>query len=262
MKTIKLLISILLISSLAACVSLPKTPAFDLPLGAKVGYDISVAETIAHTHYGTTVFNNFRRVKEGAEWGLNDYAKSETERLIRLHGFEPVEIKLEELVVDEEKLSENADQAELDARHNARLTKLAEMDVQAMIVLKAHENIVAYECSNYGCTEFSAEHAGFYSRGMLFFPAILHAVLPSSNTAYVVEPFSPVYKLEGPYSQFDPQLNLMKGFKPADFKNMSDEEWLAVKEKLEELITLIIDNNVKSLRAGSDGQGGFIRDVP
>jgi len=262
MKIVKLFTSILLLVSITACVSLPNTPAFDLPTGSKVGYDISLSEEIGHAHYGTTVFNNFVRVQEGKNWELDEFAKSEAQRLIRLHGFEPFEIRQDEVFHDLAELPKKPTDVQLQEHLDKRLKKLAEMGLGAVFSLNSHRNMVAMECSNFGCAEFYANTPGFYSRGLVFLPPFLHAVLPSSHGSYIVEPYAPISNHAGPYSKYNPQLKLMKGFKPVNFKEMTNEEWLAVKVKLLELITEIIANNIMAIRAGADGEGGYLRKVP
>lgn len=261
MKIIKLSTIVLMLVSISACVSLPNTPAFDLPTGSKIGYDISLSEDVGHAHYGTTVFNNFARVQEGKSWGLNEYAKSEAQRLIRLHGFEPVEIKQDETFQDLAELPEKPTDVQLQEQIDKRVKILAGMGLGAVFSLNSHRNMVAMECSNFGCSEFYADTPGFYSRGLVFLPPFLHAVLPSSHSSYIVEPYAPISNHKGPYSKYNPQLKLMKGFKPANFKQMTDDEWLTVKAKLEELITEIIANNIMAIRAGADGEGGYLREV-
>lgn len=261
MKITKLFISTLLLVSISACVSLPNTPAFDLPVGSKIGYDISLSEDIGHAHYGTTVFNNFIKVQEGKNWSLNKFAKSEAQRLIQLHGYEPFEIKPDELFSELGELPKKPTDAELQGHLDRRLEKLSEEGVSAVFSLNSHRNIVATECSNFGCTEFYADTPGFYSRGLVLLPPFLHAVLPSSHSTYIVEPYVPILNLKGPYSKYNPQLKHKKGFKPANFKKMTDEEWLSVKKTLEELITETIANNIMSIRAGADGEGGYLREV-
>jgi len=242
MKITKLFISTLLLVSISACVSLPNTPAFDLPVGSKIGYDISLSEDIGHAHYGTTVFNNFIKVQEGKNWSLNKFAKSEAQRLIQSHGYEPFEIKPDELFSELGELPKKPTDAELQGHLDRRLEKLSEEGVSAVFSLNSHRNIVATECSNFGCTEFYADTPGFYSRGLVLLPV-------------------PILNLKGPYSKYNPQLKHKKGFKPANFKKMTDEEWLSVKKTLEELITETIANNIMSIRAGADGEGGYLREV-
>lgn len=262
MKIVKLFVSISLLVSLSACVSFPNTPAFDLPAGSKIGYDISLSEDIGHAHYGTTIFNNFIKVEEEQSWKLNEFAKSEAQRLIRLHGFEPVEIKQDEFFQELAELPEKSTTEQKDEYLSKRLKVLSQEGVDAVFVLNSHKNIVATECGNFGCTEFYANTPGFYSRGLVFLPPFLHAVLPSSHNSYVVAPYAPISNQKGPYSKYSRQLKLMKGFKPANFKKMTNAEWLTVKVTLEELITEIIANNIMAIRAGADGEGGYLRDVP
>jgi len=122
--------------------------------------------------------------------------------------------------------------------------------------------MVAMECSNFGCAEFYAEAPGFYSRGLVLLPPFLHAVLPSSNSSYIVEPYAPISNLKGRYGRYDSQLKHMKGFKPEKFKAMTKEEWALVESSLKELITEITANNIRSIHAGADGEGGYLREVP
>ena len=261
MKIIKLFTTIVVLMSISACVSLPNTPAFDLPSGSKIGYDISLSENIGHAHYGTTVFNNFDRVQEGRSWNLNEFAKSEAERLIRLHGFEPFQINQDEVFKELAELQPKATDAQLQEHQDKRLKILTDIGVAAVFTLKSHRNMVAMECSNFGCAEFYADNPGFYTRGLVLLPPFLHAALPSSHGSYIVKPYGVITDHKGPYSQLNPQLKLMKGFKPANFKKMNDEEWLTVKTKLEELITEIIAKDIMSIRAGADGEGGYLREV-
>lgn len=262
MKSIKLLITILWLVSMTACVSVPNTPAFDLPTGSKIGYDIVLDEKISHTHYGTTIFNNFVRVKEDENWALNEFAKSEAQRLIQLYGFEPFEIKRDEFFSELPELPKKPTEEQVQEHLDQRLKQLSQEGVAAVFTLMSHRNTVAMECSNFGCTEFYADTPGFYSRGLVFLPPFLHAVLPSSHSSYIVKPYGSINNSRGPYSEYQPQLKLIEDFKPADFKQMTDEEWLTVKANLEELITNIIENNIKAIRAGADGEGGYLREVP
>ncbi len=261
--------SLWLLVTLSACVSYPNTEAFDLPTGAKIGYEIELSEQIGHTHYGTTVFNNISKVNETQNWALNLYAKTEAKRLIEEHGFIAVEVNQadsdEARNIVEKSEGRSLSESDIDkirSLENAKLEKLkADYNVDAMITLTSHENVVAMECGSYGCTEFRAKYPGFYSRGLVLLPPFLHAVLPSINSAYLVDPYKPIHKFIGPYGKLNPQLLIMKGFKPEKFKSMTDKEWSAVEAKLKELITNVIANNVKALKAGADGQGGFIRSV-
>jgi len=269
MKIIKIITIFSLLLMCSACVSFPNTAAFDLPQGAKVGYDISLSEEIAHTHYGTTVFNNIKKPYPDLNWELNEHAKSETIRLLKSYDFEPVEIGEIMSVEDQKKLKElegsllndetsvvfkEFEQKRIDILKN-------KYGVAALVTMKSFPGVVSSECGNFGCTDFTAEHPGFYTRGLALLPPFLHAVLPSYTSAMVLEPIAPIQNYGGPYAQITPQLLHMKSFKPSNFKAMTESEWGQVKEKLHALITRNLENYVKALKAGADGNGGFVRDV-
>ena len=269
MKTIRLITILSLLALCSACASLPNTAAFDLPKGVKVGYDITLSEEIRHTHYGTTVFNNIDKPYPDLNWALNAHAKNEAVRLLQLYDFVPVEIGDVYSVEDQEKLKAldgatlNDETAEaFKALEQSRVDTLKnKYGVAALVTMKSFPGVVASECGNFGCTDFRAETPGFYSRGLVLLPPFLHAVLPSYTSAMVIEPYSPIHNYNGPYAQGEPQLLRMKGFKPANFKSMTDQEWDEVKVKLYALITRNLTNYIKALKAGADGKGGYIRDV-
>ncbi len=269
MKSLKLLISLFIISLCSACVSYPKTAAFDLPQGARVGYQVKLSEEIGHTHYGTTVFNNIDRPYLDYDWGLNDYANKEAVRLLTEYGFEPVLVD----EVSSQNMVAELEATDFDALTEEKLKLIQESQAERLGVLKnqyriaalismhSAPGVVATECGSYGCSEFEAKRPGFYSRGLALLPPFLHAVLPSRTSASVIDPDTPVYAFTGRYAIANPQLLHMKGFKPNKFKAMTIDEWAQVKTKLYELITRNLENYVQALRAGADGNGGFVRDV-
>lgn len=246
---------------------MPKTPMFEVAKGTKIGYDIELDEKIAHVHYGTTAFNNINKEYPKYNWSLNEFADKEAQRLIKKYSFEPVKVdgsqlpKLEDFANEKQKqrlangksISLNAEQEA--AMRAARQAKLNEMGLSALVRLKSIRNSVYVECGNYGCTDFYADHPGFFSRGVLFFKPNLNAALPSVSSAYIVKPEVTVI---GDYNAFD-QLEPMKDFKPVDFKNMNDNEWAEVETALKKLITETLERDIKSIYAGSDGEGGVLR---
>jgi len=269
MKLIKLVIAFATLAICSACVSFPDTAAFDLPENAKVGYDITLTEEIGHTHYGTTIFNNINKANPEMQWGLTEFAKNEAVRLLKRYSFEPVEIG-EVISIEDKKKMEELDGVRLTEENRAIFeaieknnldTLKSDYGVSAVISMKSFPGVVAMECSNYGCTEFRAEYPGFYSRGLVLLPPFLHAVLPSITSAQVLEPNTAIHTYSGAYAIAQPQLLHIKGFKPSNFKSMSADEWAHVKEKLYELITRNLENYIKALKAGADGNGGYVREV-
>jgi len=269
MKIIKLALILSLLALFSGCVSFPNTEAFDLPQGSKVGYEISLSEEITHTHYGTTVFNNLKEPYSDLNWELNSYAKSEVIRLLEIYNFSAVEVNNVLSDEDQKQLDElaggrlNDEESEIfKAISQKRIDKLkSKYGIAALITMNSFPGVVASECGSFGCTDFIAEHPGLYSRGLALLPPFLHAVLPSYTSAMIIEPHTSIQNHRGRYSEVTPQLLHMKGFKPVKFKSMTNEEWNQVKEKLYALITRNLENYVKALRAGADGNGGYLRDV-
>lgn len=257
MKTISIMVLVLVCSG---CVSLPSTPAFDVTTGAKIGYEIDLKETISHTHYGTTVLNNFAKEREAANWGLNEYAKSEANRLLKSYGYVPVEINQE--MIDSIGIAKSDSYEEalrLEAEYRKGLS--VRYDLQAVIRLVSYENTVHSECGSFGCAEFAAANPGFFSRGLALLKPFLYAVLPSITHAYLTDPSIDIHTYSKSYAVSDSQLLRLNDFSPDDFKNMTESDWEVVENKVKELITLKLKNKIMAIRAGSDGSGGVIRQV-
>lgn len=249
MKKIRFIALLAIIFSIAACTSLPKTPAFDLGDNAKLGYQVAIDEEIHHTHYGTTIFNNFEREYADKNWQLTNFANAEAERILSEYGFTPVKIETSENQPPSN--ASNTGYQQLQERYG----------IDGIIRLQSARSIVAVECGAYGCADFYASHPGFYSRGVAFIKPFLHVTLPGIHEAVAFKPsYIPVSRSNA-YSSTNPQLKHLREFKPANFKNMSDAEWQEVEKQLKQLVTDSITSSVQALKAGSDGNGGTIRKV-
>lgn len=234
MKKFILLLIVVLFASGCATRFIPPVEKVELPTTTKVGVFIDVGNHPTHTHIGTTIFNN--HVKHYPyNWQLKQAIFDNIKTEIELQtGFEVVLLNPPTIT----------DIAELDfvsvqdkkwayiERTTALRESLIAQGILATIAIKETRTLAELNCSQYGCTEFYSEGVGLFTRSF-FGMDRYYASSSFEINAEILDPAIDLVVLNELWEMtlYSGKNNRLENFaEPKDFKNITEQEMLAVKE--------------------------------
>ncbi len=235
--------------------NLPKPPQFSLDSDARVGVFVEIKGKPTHSHIGTTAFSNY--VQEyPLEWNIQTKAVDSLKEKFKGAGFQYVD--LNEAGFDRNQLSHILvikDGATLISPGKEEIiNKLRnEMKLSAVVFFAdIGRHVVAMECGGFGCTDQYADGYGLYSRSFLginYFNAIpgFSIVVDIMNPPAIVSYSGAMEE----YSKFKSGMIPLENFRdPKDFKSISAEEWLPVREAIEKRVDDLTAAIVTRLKSG------------
>ncbi len=246
---------VLCIWLVGCAVNLPKPPQFSLGSDAKIGVFVEIKGQPTHSHIGTTAFNNYSQ-EYPMEWNLQTTTVNFLREKIQTTGFQYVD--LNQAGFDKDKLSKILvirDGATLVSPDKEEIiSKLRnEMKLSAIVFFTdAGRHAVAMECGGFGCMDRYADGYGLYSRsflGMNYFSAI-----PGFSVRVEILNPPAIVSYSGAmeeYSKFNSGIIPLENFQsPKDFKSISVEEWLPVRQAIEKRIDDLTTAIVNRLQSG------------
>ncbi|WP_440054760.1 hypothetical protein ACSLBF_00885 [Pseudoalteromonas sp. T1lg65] len=166
---IKALLLALALVFLSACnmTYVPPVENYKLPQGAKIALKVTTRDELQHTHYGTTIFNNFNKSYD-FKWAMNDelrdQLKSSLEAATKLsvvdyETIQPVD-NIGFVSVKDKQWRYTPEKA------SAKDALLAE-NIAVVIHIEEQPTRAEMICSNYGCTDFFSQGHGLYTRSFM-----------------------------------------------------------------------------------------------
>ena len=219
---------------LSGCATLhvPEMPQLTIPANAKVGMLINVGENPTHTHVGTTLLNNFSKtlpydwnMKETIYQAYKEQIESSTNLdVIDLHSY-GIKTAAELDFVD----IKNEQWSVIDANSKLR-NNLTEENIYAVITVTEKPTLAQLECGAGGCSERYIDGFGLFSRSFLGIKNFT-ATAGFEVTAEVINPpveLSAQQTLRD-LADYRQKSKLIKGFKPQNIKNITEQELEPIK---------------------------------
>ncbi|MAG81588.1 MAG: hypothetical protein EVA59_04300 [Limnobacter sp.] len=227
------LVSLLFLAAmLAGCATAPQLPKIESSRGDRIGVLVEVGGNPAHTHVGTTVFNNFVK-KYPYQWNLGVDVRRTIERSVKEAGFTVVDLRQEGF--DYQKVTgliqATGDQWQVAAGKKEIFRQLREQHkLKALIVVKDARVVATLECGGGPCTERYVDHSGLYTRSVFGYTSY-RAVAAFPWEVYVLDPVADIAKAEPLRRSLGESSYFLRGFKsPADFENLTEAEFAPVRD--------------------------------
>ncbi|QPB81746.1 hypothetical protein CWC22_001460 [Pseudoalteromonas rubra] len=236
-SVIKLLFSPIVILFLSGCVStfIPPVENFQPVNNPKVAVLVQVQDQFTHTHYGTTIFNNFVK-------------KYDTNPSIKAEIFATIKSKLEaevnaEVVPLEEIIDAQEEELNLVAivdkkwkytyeGERVREALLSE-GVTATIVIREMPRVAQLTCTQFGCVEFISQGHGLFTRSFLGLDSYYSAASYHVSAEIISQPVD-LTVLPGlsRFNRMMGQFNELDIEDPADFSNLDGSFFIPVRAEL------------------------------
>ena len=244
MKCFKALFVICVAMIFGGCATLhvPDVPQYTIPANAKVGMLINVGDNPTHSHVGTTLLNNFSR-KLPYDWNMkeaifqaykNQIESSTGLDVIDLHSY-GIKTAAQLDFVDIKNKQWSVVEANSTLRNN-----LTEENIYAVITVTEKPTLAQLECGAGGCSERYVDGFGLFSRSFLGIQNFT-ATAGFEVTAEVINPpveLSAQQTLRD-LAHYQKKSRIMRGFKPRDLKNITDQELAPVKAHILEYIQTV-----------------------
>lgn len=240
---------------LSGCMSIyvPPMPTVEIKQNAKLGLLVNTSNTPTHSHVGTTIFNNYVNTYDH-NWNMQSRIFELFKNNIEENTNYTV-VDLSELTVEEQnKLNfvgvTNKQWTELE--QNASLKqKLLEMNISSIITITEVPTTAMLNCSQFGCTNFYSQGQGMFSRSVFG----MHTYMASASYSFEVELLDPAVDLMyfeslRELTRFDSLNFIVKDFpSPVDIKQMKEEEFLPIRDKIENHLETIAQTISKGLQS-------------
>lgn len=224
--------------TLTACSTLPPPPQIDAKKGDRIGVFVEGGDTPVHTHVGTTVFNNFTKVYP-YRWNLRAQVQQSVQKGVERAGFVPVDLRAEGLAyADVAELIKVEDKAwKIAPGKDANIRRLHnQYRLKAVVVLKEGSTLVYRGvCGPGGCDEGYTNQAGLFTRS--HFTLDNYFAVPGYNwNVFVLDPIADISALAASAKEYTYVSPRLDGFKPANFKELTEAELRVVQARILEMV--------------------------
>lgn len=238
---------------LVGCATSPPIPPMSVTSGDRIGFLVTGTDSPTHTHVGTTIFNNFARTYE-YDWNLREEVAAVLARTISEAGFSPVDLEAAGVgYADVEGLVQVSEgtwvvpEGKEDALHRLR----TELALKAVIVLNESRVLTAMECGAWGCSEHHADASGLFTRSM-FGMTRYSAVAAYRWNVFLLDPVADVAATDALQSMLRiPAAQLANFQHPAEFKNLTEDEFAPVREAILAFVQAVSSTALKSFSSAS-----------
>ena len=223
---------------LSGCATVPPAPSFQLSSGDRVGIIVDVGEGPAHTHVGTTIFNNFTKQCD-YDWGLEAAIVESFTRSLSASGFEVVDLKAQgyshaqlTALVD----AKNGGWAVSPERDEIVSQLLETENLRSVVVIGEDRVLAALECGAFGCVDRAMDAPGVFTRSILGLTGYT-AVAAIDMNVYVLEPPVDLAQLKPLVGKMNKLAVPLPDYrKPEAFKNITLEEFEPVKLAIVDIV--------------------------
>ena len=229
---------------LGGCVSVPPASTLSLKPGDKIGIYVALDETPTHSHFGTTVFNNFKKAYP-YQWPFNAEVKKILTEVLReqyqveVYDFAAFQLGLEEvnnLVITERNRFVVNPEKEVIYKQ-----LLADGFKSVIIISGEQDHLALLECGAYGCTERVAQGMGLVTRSFLGIDRYYATPAAKISVYYLETPAilsdaGPVERATG----LSNRTSSLSQIRPANFNNLNQEDWSIVRSGIEEKLSQYI----------------------
>lgn len=202
-----------------------------------------------HTHIGTTVFNNFTK-KYPHDWQLNQQVAETVKGALTRSGFTPVDLQKEGVsFVDVAGLLQQTESGwKLGAGKEMTFNQMRErLQLKAVVALKESRVRAFMECGGGPCVDRMVEGSGLYSRSMLGMTNYLGVAAYKWNV-YALDPLADLTTTASLRNALATPSFPIAGFKkPADFYNISAQEFAPVKDAVLKFVDGSVTEALKPL---------------
>lgn len=216
----------------AGCATSPRLPKMETAAGDRIGVLVDVGDSPSHTHIGTTVFNNFTKTYP-FNWNLNAEVTRTIEQSVKSAGLTPVNLKVEGIQYAEVAglLKPSGENWQIAAGKESTFQRLRDqLRLKALFVLKESRVMTALECSGGPCSERYANSSGLYTRSF-FGSTRYNAVAAYQWNVFVLDPLADAANADSLRSMLRmPAIPLQKFKEPANFENLTEAEFLPVRD--------------------------------
>lgn len=241
---------------LGACASLPPPVAYHPSAESRVGVLVKIDGQPTHSHYGTTVFNNFNKTYP-FDWQLDGFVREQVHAELNKAGINFTDLGAAGLPAEElaSLLKVEGKQWVVPPERQALVDQLkSEYGLTAVVTLVARQerSVVVQECGGFGCVDRYAEGWGLYTRSVFGFdayfayPGLVLTVTvldPPGSLAFsgALEPFA---------GRYDRVVHLRKFADPADFHNFTEAELQPVRAAIEQRVREIAAAIAERIKQG------------
>ena len=239
------IISVLLVG----CSTAPKLPNIESKLGDRVGYLVDIGDSPAHTHVGTTVFNNFAK-NAPYKWDLNAGVKQIVQQNVKKAGFTAVDLQAEGIrysdVSDLIQAKDDVWQV-VPGKEEAFRRLRDRLRLKAFIVLKEARVMASLECGGGPCSERYADTSGLFTRS--FFGITRYSAVAAFQwNVFTLDPLADIARAD-PLRQLlrMPATHLPNFKTPVRFEDLTEEEFAPVKDAILKFTDTTAESALKAL---------------
>lgn len=243
-------IIVIVAAFISGCAGAPPLPKIELSHGDRVGLFVKVGDSPSHTHVGTTVFNNFIK-KYPYNWNLDADVTRAVEQAIADAGFTAVDLRKEGLNCAEVSGLINPVEGrwQITPGKEGMIRRLREQfGIKALLVVTEGSVTTALECAGGPCVARYANNSGLYTRSVFGLPPVYLAVAAYQWSVFVLDPVADVAMVDPLKTMLQyPSIRLF-GFKaPVDFKNLTEGEFIPVREAILKFVEKVSKEAVRDL---------------
>ncbi|MCL1962242.1 MAG: hypothetical protein FWG56_10860 [Desulfovibrionaceae bacterium] len=241
---------ILIVTALiSGCVTAPPLPKIESSRGDRIGLFVEVGDSPSHTHIGTTVFNNFVK-NYSYNWNLGADVTRTVEQTIAGAGFTVVDLRKEGLNYAEVSglIQPVKGGWQIVPGKEGMIRRLREeFRLKALLVVKEGQATAALECAGGPCVARYVNNSGLYTHSIFGLTAYL-AVAAYRWNVFVLDPVADVAMADPLKTMLQyPSVRLF-GFKsPVDFKNLTEAEFVPVRDAILKFTEKVSKEAVKDL---------------
>ena len=234
---------------IAGCATSPPLPKIESTRGDRIGILVEAGNNPSHTHIGTTVFNNFAK-KYPYNWNLGSAVTRTIEQTVRNSGFTAVDLRAEGISYADVSglIQGTGEKWQVTSGKEEIMRRLREqLRLKAVLVLKETRVMTALECAGGPCSERYADSSGLYTRSF-FGLTRYNAVAAYQWNVFVLDPVADAAKADPLRSMLRFPSTPLSGFKdPADFENLTEAEFVPVREAILRFTEVVSNEAVKAL---------------
>ena len=233
---------------LQGCVSYPPAPDYEIKKGEKIGVWVDAGNQVTHTHVGNTVFNNFEKNYD-LNWHLSEDISGNLKQKLTSAGFDYVEISNQDFKYEDLNglIHPENGHWEINASKQSVYKKLQDVGLKGIIVVKEKPVTALLECAGGPCSDWTTPNSGLFTRS-IFFSTFYRPVAALDANIFLLNPLADLSK--GNAFQDVQKLrsaNLRNYKSPADFKNLTSDEWLPIESAIKDYINKMTSSAVESL---------------
>lgn len=241
---------------LTGCKSIyvPPVPPLKFDPEMKVGLLVNISDNPKHTHIGTTIFNNDFKGYDH-DWQMQavvtDLFKREIEAAT---SFTVVELDNPSAAANFVGIADK--QWYLNPSAEAARQALLAQGIGVVITITEVPTLAMLNCSQYGCTEFYSQGQGLFTRSF-FGIDNYHASASYDFTAEILDPGVDLMIFENmrelvSYDQKNASFSMED---PADFENITEQEFAVVKMQIERYIASVAQQMSRYLNGEFEQRG-------